>query len=279
MHLTLLSDSTSPRADGRLATVSIAEPTPASVAQTLHSHVERWTERSGIRLRYLDNAPHDPVGLPLIFVPGLTDFADDYLQLLEFFTRRRTLVVEVRGRGQSDAPLTGYSVADHLADVCAVIDEEGFERFHLMTFSRGTSWSLELAIQAPQRVASFSIGDYQAVEVGMDDSFPESQWQARFRGVPIPQRVQRHVLDELQRSSTTRALWDELAALPMPILLAYGDQPGSLVDDAALTRYRTAVPDIEIVRFEGSAHDLFRADRLAYPRAVADFIARRTPGL
>ncbi len=240
---------------------------------------ERWTERSGIRIRYLDNTPNNAVGLPLIFVPGLTDFADDYLQLLEFFAPRRTLVVEVRGRGKSDAPPTGYSVADHLDDLRGVIDEEGFERVHLMTFSRGTSWSLEFAMQAPERVASFSIGDYQAVEVGLDETFPESQWQARFRGVPIPQRVQRHVLEELQQASRSRQLWDQLGALPMPKLLAYGDQPGSLVDDVALTRYRAAVPAIEIVCFEGSAHDLFRADRLAYPQAVADFIARRTPGL
>jgi non-heme chloroperoxidase len=247
--------------------------------QQVPAIVERWTERSGIRIRYLDNAPDAPIGLPLLFVPGLTDFADDYLPLLQFFSPRRVLVVEVRGRGKSDAPPTGYSVSDHLRDVRAVIEQEAFDRFHLMTFSRGTSWSLEFAMHNPTRVASFSIGDYQAVEVGMDDTFPDSQWQARFRGVPIPQRVQRHVLDELQRESKTRALWNELAALPMPMLLAYGDQPGSLIDAAALTRYRSAVPDIEIVCFEGSAHDLFRADRLAYPRAVADLIARRAPGL
>jgi hypothetical protein len=28
----------------------------------------------------------------------------------------------------------------------------------------------------------------------------------------------------------------------------------------------------------GSGHDLFRPDRLAYPRAVLDFISRRSPG-
>jgi pimeloyl-ACP methyl ester carboxylesterase len=235
---------------------------------------QRWTERSGIRIRYLDNGGSTPSGDPLLFVPGLTDFAEDYQQLLDFFAPRRVLVIEVRGRGRSDAPPHGYSVADHVADLRAVLAEEALERVHLMTFSRGTSWALEFAIEEPQRVASLSIGDYQAVEVGMDVTFPETQWASRFRGVPIPQRVQRHVLDGIQQDSTTRSLWDRLAELPMPILLAYGDQPGSLVDAEALARYRTAVPSIEIVPIPGAAHDIFRSDRLAYPSAVASFLAK-----
>jgi hypothetical protein len=38
--------------------------------------VERWTARSGPRIRYLDNAPGDQVGLPILFSPGLSDLAD-----------------------------------------------------------------------------------------------------------------------------------------------------------------------------------------------------------
>jgi pimeloyl-ACP methyl ester carboxylesterase len=238
-------------------------------------YIERWTVGSGIRVRYLDNGGTTPSGVPLLFVPGLTDFAEDYTQLLQFFLPRRVLVVEVRGRGKSDSPTTGYSVADHVSDLRAVLDEEGLQRVHLMTFSRGTSWSLEFAIEEPNRFASLAIGDYQAVEIGMNETFPDTQWGLRFRGLPIPDRVQRHVLDGLQRQSTTRSLWDRLAELPMPILLAYGDQPGSLIDADAIERYRTSVPSIEIVPIEGAAHDIFRNDRLAYPRAVASFIEKR----
>jgi hypothetical protein len=53
---------------------------------------ERWTTRSGIRIRHLGDNPAEESGRPLGFVPGLTDFADDYLALLEFFIPRRTLV-------------------------------------------------------------------------------------------------------------------------------------------------------------------------------------------
>jgi len=45
--------------------------------------------------------------------------------------------------------------------------------------------------------------------------------------------------------------------------------------DAAVARYRSARPDIEIVVIPGASHDVFRPDRTAYPAAVAEWIARR----
>lgn len=239
--------------------------------------IERWTTRSGVRVRYLDNAPGEPIGLPVLFSPGLTDFAEEYVEMLEFFLPRRVLVVEVRGRGRSGAPPTGYSVDDHLADLLAVIDEEGLDRFHLMTFSRGTSWALELALTEPARIASLSIGDYQAVEVGMPDNFAEMMLATRFRGRELATRVRRQVLVELQRASRSRDLWHRLGVLGAPILVGRGTE-GGLVDDEAVERYRASVPDVEIVTITGAGHDLFRPDRLAYPRAVTEFIARRAPG-
>jgi pimeloyl-ACP methyl ester carboxylesterase len=215
--------------------------------------------------------------LPILFSPGLTDFADEYTALLEHFLPRRVLIVEVRGRGGSEAPATGYSVADHVGDLVAVVDEEGLDRFHVMTFSRGTSWALELALSDPGRVASFSIGDYRAVEVGMPDTFAEHMLSTTFRGKPLNERVQRHVLEELQRASRARELWDRLPELG-PLLVARGGA-GSMVNDEVVAQYQAVRPDVEIATIPGAAHDLFRPDRTAYPSAVADFLARQTPGL
>ena len=55
-------------------------------------------------------------------------------------------------------------------------------------------------------------------------------------------------------------------------LVAHGDQQGALVDAAAIDRYRANVPKVEIVAIPGAGHDLFRPDRLAYPRAVEAFL-------
>ncbi len=184
--------------------------------------VEGWTRRSGPLVHYLDNRPVDPLGLPVLFVPGLSDAAFEYTEMLEWMAPRRLLVVDVRGRGASDSPRTGYSAAAHAADLEAVLDEEAIERFHLVTFSRGTTWGLDLLRTNPARVASMAIVDYRAVEVRLPPTFADAQWGTRFRGRPMSERLQRHVLEEVAAASVARDLWDVLTTLHGPLLVARG---------------------------------------------------------
>src|SRR5579871_2412520 len=108
---------------------------------------ERFADNDGVKIRYLDTDPAEPVGLPIVFVPGIVDTADDYVEALEVFGNRRVLLVEMRGRGGSDAPERGYSPADQAGDVESVLEANGVGAFHLMTFSRGTTPALELAFK------------------------------------------------------------------------------------------------------------------------------------
>src|SRR5258708_218342 len=162
--------------------------------------------------------------------------------MLEFFAPRRVLVVEVRGRGQSEAPPSGYTVKDHAADLEAALGEDGIGRFHLMTFSRGTSWGLQLAIDNPQRVASISIGDYRAAGVALPDNFADVQLRTSFRGRPLGERIPRHVLEQLAANSRARELWDALTRLPCPLLVAQPGTTGGILTDELVARYRSVRP-------------------------------------
>ena len=238
---------------------------------------ERFVANEGLKIRYLDNDPGDPVGLPVVFVPGITDFADEYEAVLELFAPRRLLVVEMRGRGGSDAPPSGYTVSHQASDVEAVIAANVLERFHVMTFSRGTTPALEVALRRPTRAATISIGDYLAIEMGLGEEWVETQWASRWRGRHMPERVSKHVIEGIQSGSLHRELWADLAALGAPVMVARGSE-GGIVNEEQAERYRRSIPDVEVVVIPGSGHDLFRPDRVAYPRAVLDFIARRAPG-
>ena len=234
----------------------------------------------GVRLRWLDNSPAAPEGLPILFSPGFSDFADDYIEMLEFMSPRRVVVVEVRGRGGSDSGEDlDYSAPQHAADLRAVVEDAGFDRFHVMTFSRGTTWGLEMAFGLRDRVASISIGDYWAKEHGVSEDLARGMLATRFRGKPVPERIPEHVLLSVFRESIDREFSSHLASMPCPVLLAHGTEEGRLVDDAGIAEYRAARPDIEVVTIHGAAHDLFRYDRHAYPRAVLTFIANDCPGL
>jgi non-heme chloroperoxidase len=236
--------------------------------------VEGWTHRSGPRIHYVDNAPARPRGLPVLFVPGLSDAAVEYSEMLEWMAPRRLLVVDVRGRGASEAPSGGYTAAAHTADLEAVLDEEAIDRFHLVTFSRGTTWGLDLLRANTVRVASMAIADYRAVEVRLPPTFADSQWGTRFRGRPMSERLQKHVLEEVAAASVARDLWDVLTQLRGPLLVARAGGPGAILDDESVRRYRTVRPDAEIVVVPDAPHDVFRPDRLFFPKAVAAFLDR-----
>jgi pimeloyl-ACP methyl ester carboxylesterase len=247
-------------------------------------HLERFVTNDGLKIRYLDNQPEEPsgqpdepLGLPVVFVPGVTDFADEYEAVLDVFAPRRLLVIEMRGRGGSDSPADGYTVAEQASDVEAVIGANGLSRFHLMTFSRGTTPSLEVALRKPPRAVTISIGDYLPMEIGLGEDWVDFQWSSRWRGREMPDRVERHVIEGIQSGSVHRDLSEEVAALGIPVLVARGGD-GGVVNDEIAARYLASIPGVEMVVIPGAGHDLFRPDRVAYPRAVIDFISRRAPG-
>src|SRR4051794_5466182 len=110
-----------------------------------------WADNEGVRLHFLDSGgPGGPA--PILFVPGLSDVADEYAWLLDAWRPRRTLIVDLRGRGRSDAPATGYRPVDHAGDIVAVLAARAIPRVHLVTFSRGTSYALTWALAHPDAV-------------------------------------------------------------------------------------------------------------------------------
>jgi len=97
----------------------------------------RFTHNGDVRIHYLDSGGEDR-GAPIVFVPGMTDVAEDYTEVLPLFGRR-TVVVEVRGHGRSSRPQRGFDLATLSADVGAVVDVVTDGPVHVVTFSRGTS--------------------------------------------------------------------------------------------------------------------------------------------
>jgi len=77
--------------------------------------------------------------------------------------QRELLAMDLRGRGRSDKPATGYSLENHCADIDAVLDHLGHERAALMGHSLGAYISLAYAATRPQRVERLILVDGGAV--------------------------------------------------------------------------------------------------------------------
>jgi 2-succinyl-6-hydroxy-2,4-cyclohexadiene-1-carboxylate synthase len=74
---------------------------------------------------------------------------------LPFFTDRyRVVLVDLRGHGRSDAPESGYHMAEMARDVVGIMERLGIGRAHVVGSSLGAEVGLAMAADHPGRVIS-----------------------------------------------------------------------------------------------------------------------------
>jgi pimeloyl-ACP methyl ester carboxylesterase len=99
-------------------------------------------------------------GKPVLGVHGLTANCRCWDVIAQALAgRHRMLAVDLRGRGLSDKPATGYSEEHHLKDLKCVMDDLQLDRAVLMGHSLGGYISLGFAARYPQRVAGLVLID------------------------------------------------------------------------------------------------------------------------
>ena len=232
--------------------------------------ISSQTTRNGeVAIHYLDSGGDDH-GAPIVFVPGMTDVAADYTDVLPLFGRR-AVVVEIRGHGDSDAPASGYDLATLSADVGAVVDDVTDGPVHVVTFSRGTTYAIAWALDNADRVRSLAIGDYVPEEKALPEAISRRLLDGRWRGTPVLERLDEDAALKTFRAARGRSFWEALASLQLPLLVVRsGDS--ILVTDEDWARYQRTFPDAHFVEFSDSPHDIFRPDRERYPRLVREHV-------
>jgi pimeloyl-ACP methyl ester carboxylesterase len=71
----------------------------------------------------------------------------------------RLIAYDLRGRGESDKPATGYGLAAHGADLAGLLDHFGLTRAVLVGHSLGAGIALRFAVTHPRRVAKLVLID------------------------------------------------------------------------------------------------------------------------
>lgn len=235
----------------------------------------RFADHGDARIHYLDSGGDDR-GAPIIFVPGMTDVADDYRDVIDEFGRR-TVVVELRGHGRSTAPGDGYDLDALVGDVDAVVNAVTDGPVHLVTFSRGTTYAVGWAVENLRRVRSLSIGDYVPEERVVTDAESHGVITGRWRGTPVHTRLDPAAAKATFQAARTRSFWELLSRKEIP-LLAVRACRSPVITDADWQCYGRLFPSALLVEFEDSPHDIFRPDRERYPHLVRDHVDRFDSG-
>jgi len=99
-------------------------------------------------------------GPPVLCVHGLTANCHCWdLMASALCPTHEIMAVDLRGRGRSGRPSTGYSLDHHVGDLLCVLDDLGLERVVLMGHSLGAFISLVFAARHPERTERLILVD------------------------------------------------------------------------------------------------------------------------
>jgi len=105
---------------------------------------------NGIQLHYQELGE----GPALVMIHGITgNLAIWHLEIVPaLMPTYRIATYDLRGHGYSDVPPTGYTTADHAADLGQLLDNLGIQHAHVMGHSFGADVALHFTILFPERV-------------------------------------------------------------------------------------------------------------------------------
>lgn len=99
-------------------------------------------------------------GRPILCVHGITANCRCWDKLADVLApHHHIMAMDLRGRGRSDKPDTGYSLKHHMLDINYILDNLGYDRVVVMGHSLGAFIGLALAAEYPQRVERLILVD------------------------------------------------------------------------------------------------------------------------
>jgi len=246
-------------------------------------------------------------GAPVLLIMGLGWTSAMWHRTRPILVKQyRTVALDNRGVGRSDAPTGPYSIALMASDAAAVLDAAGIERAHIFGVSMGGMIAQELALQYPDRVRSLILGCTAAG--GPHAVRADSEvLQALFRRGLTPDEFAESMNPFIYHPSTPRELveedmilrrkwyptdigflaqlqgimgWEAYSRLPRiaaPTLVVHGDSD-RLIPPANGDLIAKRIPEAKLVLIPNASH-IFSTDRPAVTHCpVLEFLSSLEAG-
>jgi lipase len=118
---------------------------------------------------------------PILCLHGITAQHRAFNALARYLASSRSLVgVDLRGRGDSAKPESGYGLEAHAGDVIRVLDHLGLKRAVIVGHSMGGFVALKAALSYPERIRALVLldGGWPRVEVSPEEMSEEQEQEA-----------------------------------------------------------------------------------------------------
>ena len=202
-----------------------------------------WAEVDGIRVRYGRRGDEASDKTPVLFLHGFGGDLDNWLFNLDAVAAAAPVIaLDLPGHGQSDARLPGAAtLADLATFVLHFLDDLGVQRVHVVAHSMGGAIAAQMALAAPQRIASLvliaSAGLGAEINGGYIDGFVAAATKRELKPVleqlfADPTLVSRQMIDDVLRFKRLDGVSQVLAQLGATLFGA-GGQAGQPVAQLA----------------------------------------------
>ena len=245
-------------------------------------------------------------GPPLLLIMGLGASLETWVaQRDAFAARRRVILFDNRGAGESAVPPPPWTVVDMAADAVGVLDALGIDRADVLGVSMGGMIAQEMAIRWPDRVDRLVI----ALSFGRPDPIRSAfllfrRW-ARLQGADLVQESVAHlpwlvsprVLNDGDRLERLLAV---VGAMPMMLPESYSHQIDAILEHDTVSRLHhvraptlvlaaaedvltpvafseeiaAAIPDARLVVLPHGGHAVQIEDPDAFNTAVLEFLSK-----
>jgi 3-oxoadipate enol-lactonase len=257
---------------------------------------------NGVRIAYEDTSGH---GVPVVLVHAFPLNSRMWLPQIRALAPRRTVVLDLMGFGESDAPddPSAYSVDAFATQVVAVIEAAGTGPVALCGLSLGGYVSFALLRSAPQLVAALVLADTRAETDTAETRAKRTrqQLEVRARGpeplideltstLPSPTTIRdkpgvirrmRELMDNpsagivgaLEALKTRPDSTPLLREINVPTLVIAGEDDAIVPVDSARV-LSESIPSAELAVIRGAGHLSNLEAPEAFNRALEEFLSR-----
>ena len=227
--------------------------------------IDRWAYAGNVKINYLESHDHDERLMPLQYVSGVLNDAEQSLDVLDAFYARKRVAVSLRGRGKSEAPKSGCSLEDHASDIEAAFKASGLAEYCLKAHSFGVPYAIRFAARHPG-VERLIIGDYLAKYPAIPKSWAERIAERLYKA-----GKERIVVRGIQKESQQIDIFEELAAIKISVLVIRGTLKDVILKDADVEHYKQSLQQLKITENEGAGHEYLENGRESFLKSTNEF--------
>ena len=213
---------------------------------------QKFANNNGLLIEYF-SLNNEMSNIPLVIIPGAINGAGDNIENIAKYSNLKTIVVSLRGRGESSIPETAYSINDQLTDIESVINAEGIKEFYLFGHSVGAGIASGYTIKHPEQVKGLILGDYPPGYPNFND-----EWAQKVKN-NFP-AISEDFVKGLVKDSEKLFFLNELAEINIKTLILKSGGSDSILSIELAQKIQTTLTNSILAVLDNCGHEMFDED-------------------